>query len=73
MAKFKLGCRVTVSAYTEIEAETGEEAIAEAKGRYVAIGGLHSGVGRDEAWIIDEADGEATDIYVESSKVERGE
>lgn len=63
MALFKLGCRVTVSAYTEVEADTLEEAIKEAEGRDVVISGLHSGNGPDEAWIIDDADGSPEDIH----------
>lgn len=60
--KFRLSCQVTVSAYTEVEAGSLEQAIEEANGREVVIGGLHSGTRADESWIIDDADGEATNI-----------
>jgi hypothetical protein len=60
--KFKLGCEVTVSAYTEVEADTLEEAIQHAKDREVVIGGLHSGTSAAEQWIIDDADGLPSNI-----------
>lgn len=63
MPVFILGCKVTVSAYTEVEAATLEEAIAEAKCRDVVIGGLHTGNEPDESWIIDDADGSPEDIH----------
>lgn len=63
MPIFKLGCRVTVSAYTEIEADTLAEAIKQAEGRDVVIGGLHSGNEPDESWIIDDADGSPEGIH----------
>jgi hypothetical protein len=62
MAKFLLGCKVTVSAYTEVESETLEDAIEEAEGREVAMGGVNSGNSPDEFWIIDDADGSPQDI-----------
>lgn len=61
---FKLASKVTVSAYTEIEADSLHDAIEIGKGREVVLGGLHSGTDDSEQWIIDEADGEATDIEV---------
>lgn len=63
MPKFRLSAQVTVSAYTEVEAATLDEAIKEAEGRLVVIGGMNSGEDADESWIIDDADGEATDIH----------
>ncbi|HBU29104.1 MAG TPA: hypothetical protein DEB56_05175 [Thiobacillus sp.] len=63
MPIFNLSCKVTVSAYTEVEAATLEEAIAEAGSRDVAIGGLHTGNEPDEVWIIDDADGCPEDIH----------
>lgn len=64
MKKFKLVGHVTVSAYTEVEAETLEEALAEASERAVVIGGFRSGYSPREEWIIDEADGEVTNAHV---------
>lgn len=61
--KFKLGASVTLSAYTEVDADSLEEAIEEAKGREVVIGGLHSGARAGESWIIEDADGEAVEIH----------
>jgi hypothetical protein len=60
--KFRLSCQVTVSAYTEVDADSLDEAIQAATGREVVIGGLHSGTRADESWVIDDADGEATNI-----------
>jgi hypothetical protein len=60
---YKLGCQVTVSAYTEVEADTLEEAIKEAVMRNVVIGGLHTGNEPDESWIIDDADGSPEGIH----------
>ena len=62
MPIFKFSAKVTVSAYTEVEANTAEEALAEAETRQVVIGGLNSGNDPDESWIIDDADGEPEDI-----------
>ena len=61
--RFKLGCQVTVSAYTEIEASSLEDAIREAKGREIVIGGPHSGTDATEQWIIEDADGAACNIH----------
>lgn len=63
MTIFKLSCAVTVSAYTEVEAETLEAAIKIAAARDVQIGGLHTGVDPEETWTIEEADGSPTDIH----------
>lgn len=62
MPTFELSAKVTVSAFTKVEADSLEEAIKIAHGREVVIGGLHSGTCDDESWIIDDADGEAFDI-----------
>lgn len=62
MKTFNLGCKVTVSAYTEIEAETLEDAIAIGKSRQVVIGGTGTGALPDESWLITEADGMPCDI-----------
>ena len=65
MPTFKFSAFVTVSAYTEVEADTLEEAMEEAEGREVVIGGLHSGTQAAESWIIDEADGSAENISLD--------
>jgi len=62
MPVFKLGCRVTVSAYTEVNAATLEDAIKDAAKRDVVIGGIHSGYSHSECWIIEDADGEPEGI-----------
>lgn len=63
MKRFKLIGQVTVSAYTEVEADTLEEALAEAAGRDVVIGGHRSGYSPREEWIIDDADGEVENVH----------
>lgn len=65
MKFYKFGCVVTVSAYTEIEAASEEEALKIASSRGVVIGGIGSGNMADESWIIDDPDGEPQDIYLE--------
>ena len=62
MPKFKLTSAVTVSAFTTVEADTLEDAIALAEDRPVVIGGINSGEDPLESWIIEEADGSALDI-----------
>jgi hypothetical protein len=60
---FKLNCHVTVSAFTEVQAETLEEAIKIANSRDVVLGGPGSGTYPDESWVIEYADGEPTNIH----------
>lgn len=62
MPLFKLNAHVTVSAYTEIEAETLEQAITEAQSRSVEIGDERSGYSRREHWLVMDADGEPMGI-----------
>ena len=59
---YKLSAAVTVSAYTEVEAESLEEAIEIAEDRDCVIGGIGTGSLPSESWIIEEADGMAQDI-----------
>lgn len=63
MAIFHLGCSVTVSAYTLVEAGTLEEAIELSSGRMTVIGGINSDESEEESWIIEEADGTPEDIH----------
>lgn len=65
MKTFSLSCKVTVSAYTEVQANTLEEAIEIAGRRDVQIGGIASGNDPDESWIIEEADGAPDEITAE--------
>ncbi len=60
MKVFKLSAAITVSAYTEVEAESLEEAIDLANSRTACL--LGSGYGPDEFWIVGDADGMAQDI-----------
>lgn len=62
MPEFELSCFVTVSAYTTVEADSLEEAIAAAKEREVVIGG-RGGEDQNEEWIIDDADGSPSEIH----------
>lgn len=57
MPKFELVSHVTVSAYTTVEAESVEEALAIAADRNVVIGGIGSGEDEEETWLIESADG----------------
>lgn len=66
MPVFKLSAKVTVSAYTEVEAETEADAKAEAESRDVVIGGIHTGNLPTESWIIEDADGSAEEIRVDT-------
>jgi hypothetical protein len=62
MPIFKLNARVTVSAYTEVDADSLEDAIKIATKRDVALGGPGNDSYPDESWIIDDADGVPRDI-----------
>ena len=64
MKTFSLSAQVTVSAFTEVEANSPEEAKEIASSREVVLGGLHSGAVVNEMWIIDEADGEPHRVAV---------
>jgi hypothetical protein len=60
---FKLNCHVTVSAYTEVQAGSLDDAIKIAAARDVVIGGIGTGNEPDESWIIEDADGAPQNIY----------
>jgi len=62
MTKFRLTCAVTVSAWTEVEAESLEAAIEEAQDRSVELDFNGAGVNALEAWLVDECDGSPTNI-----------
>jgi len=64
MTFYRLSAVVGVSAFTIVEADTEEEAIEIAEGRPAVIGGINSGESEDESWIVDEADGQPTDIKI---------
>lgn len=57
MPHFNLSAKITVSAYTLVEAETLEEAINIAKSRE-AVNGALGGHSEKDVWIVDEIDGE---------------
>lgn len=61
--KFHLSAAFTVSAYTTVEAETLDEAMAIARSRAGVIGGNGSGAQATESWIIEDVDGEPQDIH----------
>jgi hypothetical protein len=54
---------VTVSAFTIVEADTVEAAIAIAEYRAPVIGGIGTGEDPAESWIIEEADGMPKNIH----------
>ena len=63
MKKYQLSAEVTVSAQTVVRAESLKDAIAEASGRLVVLGGPHSGEDEEEKWIIEDADGSAQNVH----------
>jgi hypothetical protein len=60
--QFNLSAEITVSAYTAIEADSLEEAIALAESRSVVLGGVGSGADGRREWVIDDADGMPVNI-----------
>lgn len=62
MPMFKLAAHVTVSAHTEVEADTLDEAMKIASDRDVLIGGIGTGNYPDESWIIEDADGSPMNV-----------
>jgi hypothetical protein len=67
MTTYRLACSVTVSAWTDVEADSLEEAIAIADMREVEIGGTLTGVDGTESWVIEEADGSPQDIHEDAA------
>lgn len=68
MPKYSLYAQVTISCYTEVEASSREEAIEIAKDREMATLPHTGTFGWDESsqWIVDELDGEPSQIQVSS-------
>lgn len=62
--KFTLHAKVTVSTYTEVEADSAEEALRIAGERDAVIGGIGSGAYPDESWIVDDIDGTPEEITI---------
>ncbi len=60
MKTYNLPAKVTVSAYTAVEAESLEDAIKQAQNREYAV--LDNGVSEKYTWVIDDADCMAQDI-----------
>jgi len=60
--KFNLSAEVTVSAYTTVEADSLEEAIAISETRGVVLGGPQSGADDEEEWVVYGPDGEPENI-----------
>ena len=67
MAKYRMSAAVTVSAYTEVEAETLEEAIEIAEERDCQLGFNGCGYDYSSSWLIDDADGMPTNITGEEA------
>lgn len=61
--KFNLSAAVTVSAWTVVEAESLDEAIAKSANRQAVLGGIGSGALPEESWIIEDADGDPMNIH----------
>jgi hypothetical protein len=70
MAKFLMSAAVTVSAYTEVEAETLEEAIEIASDRTCELSFNGCGYEADDCWLIEYADGSPYDITGEKEEEE---
>ncbi len=63
MPKFILSCQVTVSAWTEVHAESLAEVIELSKDRPVDIGRNHdNSAAAEDCWIIEEGDGTPKEI-----------
>ena len=62
METFNLVAKVTVSAYTKVRANNLEDAIKAAQTRGVELGGESTPHDPREVWIIEEADGMASNI-----------
>lgn len=62
MAKFKLVANVTISVYTEVEAESLEEAISIAEERELMPIVHSGGESEEDTWMCDELDGSPMDI-----------
>lgn len=61
---YKLSAKVTISVYTEVEAETEEEALEIAKERQNGELAINSGYSEDEFWVAEELDGEPFDVRI---------
>ena len=62
MPQFDLTASVAVSASTQVEADTLEEAIRIAEGRDVQLGFNGSGNSSKDVWLIEDADGSPFDV-----------
>ena len=62
MAKFNLSGTVTISIYTEVEADNLEQAIEIAEGRHIEESRWGDTHQKTQAWIADEYDGEPMNI-----------
>lgn len=65
MKTFNLSAEVTISLYTQVEANSLEEAIEIAEGRSIEAGRWKDETQRKEVWVSDEYDGEAQNIHEE--------
>jgi len=65
MKWFDMSCAVTVSAYTQVEAETLEDAIEIASERSMELSFTGSGNDSKEVWLVDDIDGEPQNIHGE--------
>lgn len=60
---FKLVCEVTVSAHTEVDAASLEDAIEISKEREVVVTTGHDGAEVGEQWLLEDADGSPSNIH----------
>jgi len=67
MKSFIISAKVVVSVYTEVEAETFEEALEIATNERTPMSITpNGGDNKNENWMLDEIDGEPYDLYLDS-------
>ena len=66
--KYKLSAAVTVSTYCEVEADSPEEAITKSRDLPAQLSFNGSGNTAEDAWLVEEADGEPQGITCEEAE-----
>jgi hypothetical protein len=63
MPIFRLGCEVTVSAYTDVEADSLEAAILISEQREIELSFVGSGNSSRDVWLVEDPDGIPSNIH----------